>query len=140
MVFTKLLSPVVAHLHLQGCLMHPYIYDVYHAPASFCQACRAQDISLHCHFMLGFIVNLTKMALVLPQVMLHLGVMMDTARGILFPSPVRLDKNVRVAQELLCLTQVDTSGMPPSGDRSDGVFAMRWFCCACFISVPCRLT
>ncbi len=105
-VFTKILAPVAAHLHMQGCLMYPYIDDIFHAEASFLQACRTRDTSLRCHFMLGFIVNLAKSALVPSQVLLHLGAMIDTARGILFPSPPRLEAIVHAAQELLSLTQV----------------------------------
>ncbi len=40
---TKHLAPVAAHLHLQGCLMYPYI-NIFHAQASFCQACCTRDI------------------------------------------------------------------------------------------------
>ncbi len=96
-----MLAPVAAHLHMQGCLMYPYIDDIFHAQASFLQACRTHNISLCCHFTLGFIVNLTKSALVPSQVMLHLGAMIDMARGILFPSPPRLEAIMHTAQELL---------------------------------------
>ncbi len=33
-VFTKLLAPPAAHLHLQGCLMYPQIDDIFHAQTS----------------------------------------------------------------------------------------------------------
>ncbi len=39
------------------------------------------------HYQLGFIINLKKMALVPSQVMLHLGALIDTAKGLVFPSP-----------------------------------------------------
>ncbi len=89
-VFTKLLDPVAAHLHLQGCLMYPYIDDIFHAKASLRQVPHALNLSLRCHFTLGFIVNLTKSALIPSQVMLHLGAMIDMAKGVVFPSPDRL--------------------------------------------------
>ncbi len=86
MVFTKFLIPVAAHLHLQGCLM---VHASLHRPHLSCSGFHPSGMShsrhLHCHFTLGFIVNLSKSALVPSQVMLHLGAMIDTARGILFP-------------------------------------------------------
>ena len=72
-VFTKILAPVAAHLHLQGCLMYPYIDDIFHAQASQHQVAQTRDISLRCHLLLGFVINVTKSALVPSQVMLHLG-------------------------------------------------------------------
>ncbi len=86
--------------------MYPYIDDIFHGQASLLQACRTRDISLRCHFTLGFIVNIAKSALIPSQVMLHSGAMVDMTRGILFPSPPRLEAIVHAAQELLCLTQV----------------------------------
>ncbi len=80
--------------------------DIFHAQASFRQACCTHDISLQCHFTLGFIVNLAKSALVPSQVMLQLGVMNEMASGILFTSPGSLETIVHAMLELLCLTQV----------------------------------
>ncbi len=105
-VFTKLLAPVAAHLHLQGCLMYPYIDDIFHAQASPHQVARTRDLSLRCHLVLGFVINLTKSALVPSQVMLHLGAIIDTLRGTVCPSPDRLNKLVHSALELLQLSQV----------------------------------
>ncbi len=45
-VFTKILAPVAAHLHMQGRLMYPYIANIFHAEASFLQVSRTRDISL----------------------------------------------------------------------------------------------
>ncbi len=53
--FTKLLASLAAHLHLQGCLMYPYIDDIFHAQASINQTSRTHDLSLLCHFKLGFV-------------------------------------------------------------------------------------
>ncbi len=59
-----------------------------------------RDINLpRCHFTLGFIVNLKKSALIPSQVMLHLGVMIDTARWILFLSSAKLKMILYAAQE-----------------------------------------
>ncbi len=110
-VFTKLLAPLAAHLHLQGCLMDPYINDIFHAQASVNQTARTHDFSLHCHFKLGFVINLKKSALVASQVMLHWGALIDTARGLVFPSPARTEAIVHATLDLtqvsaLCLRQI----------------------------------
>ncbi len=62
---------LAAHLRLQGCLVYLYIHDIFHAQASFRQTCLTHNISLRCHFMLWFIVNLVKSALVPSELMLH---------------------------------------------------------------------
>ncbi len=74
-VFTKLMAPLAAaaHLHLQGCLMYPYIDDIFHAQASASQTARTHNLSLRCHFKMGFVINVKKSALVPSQVILHLG-------------------------------------------------------------------
>ncbi len=99
-------APVAAHLHLQGCLMYPYIDNIFHAQAPPHQAARTHDISLHCHLILGFVINLTKSVLVPSQVMLHLGAIIDTLRGTVCPFPDSLNKLVHSALELLQLSQV----------------------------------
>ncbi len=105
-VFTKLVTPVATHLHLQGCLMYPYINNIFHAQASVNQADSTGDPSLRCHFRLGFITNLQKSALIPSQVMLHLGDLIDTARGLVFPSLARRETIIHAAQALPGLTQV----------------------------------
>ncbi len=86
--------------------MYPYIGDIFHAQASASQTARTHDISLHCHFKLGFIINLKKSALVPLQLMLHLGALIDTARGLVFPSLARTEMIIHATQGLLGLTQV----------------------------------
>ncbi len=103
-VFTKLLAPLAAHLHLQGCLMYPYIDNIFHTQASASHTACTRDISLSCHFKLGFIINLKKSGLVPSQVMLHLGALM--ARGLVFPSPAWTETIIHATQALLDLTQV----------------------------------
>ncbi len=77
----------MAHLHLQEYLMYRCRDDISHAQASFHQVCLTRDISVCCHFTLGFLVNLAKSALVPSQVMLYLGAMIDTARVFFPPLP-----------------------------------------------------
>ncbi len=86
--------------------MYPYIDDIFHAQASANQSARTRDISLRCHFKLGFIINLKKSALVPSQVMLDLGALIDTARGLVFPSPARTETIIHATRALLDLTQV----------------------------------
>ncbi len=51
--------PTTAHLHLQGCLMHPYM-DSFHPESSANQVACTRDGSLCCHFRLGFAINLQR--------------------------------------------------------------------------------
>ncbi len=105
-IFTKLLAPLAAHLYLQGCLMYLYIDDIFHTQASASQTARTRDISLHCHFKLGFIINLKKLTLVPSQVMLHLGALINTASGLFFPTLSQTEKIIHATQGLLGLTQI----------------------------------
>ncbi len=70
------------------------------------QTARTRDISLHCHFKLGFIINLMKSALVPSRVMLHLGALIDTARGLIFKFPAWTEMIIHATRALLDLTQV----------------------------------
>ncbi len=63
-VFTKLMPPVAAHLHLQECLMYPYMDGICHAQAPQHQMCQTHDFSLRSHFFLEFVINLMKSALI----------------------------------------------------------------------------
>ncbi len=86
--------------------MYPYINDIFHAQASTNQRVGTCDISLRCHFKLGFIINPKKSALVLSQIMLHLGALIDTARGLVFPSPAKTETIIHATRALLGLSQV----------------------------------
>ncbi len=112
--YSKLLAAVAEHLHLHGCLMYPYVDDIFHAQASANQAARTCDCSLCCYFMLGFIINLQKSSLVPSQLMLHLGALIDTARGLVFSSLVRTEMIVVGSHAGLSSTLL-------SGDRATGI-------------------
>ena len=45
-VFTKVMLPLVAHLHQQGHVMYPYLDDIFHVQASRLQVCLTRDVSL----------------------------------------------------------------------------------------------
>ncbi len=76
--------------------MYPCI-DIFRVQASYRQVCRTYDISLHCHFLLGFVINLSNSALVPFQVMLHLGALPNSDNGRACPNPDRLEKLVHSA-------------------------------------------
>ncbi len=117
--------------------MYPYIDDIFHAQASASQTARTRDISLCSHFRLGFVINLKKSALVPSQVMLHLGALIDTARGLVFPSPARTESIVHATRALLDLTisALPISGLcstPSSGRGVTGILP----CCSSPLHVP----
>ncbi len=98
--------------------MYPYIDDIFHAQASSSHTARTCDISLHCHFkQLCFIINL-KSALVPSQVILHLGALIDTAKGLVFPSP---DKDDNSCNSGLVRPNPGLCSTHSSGDRAVGV-------------------
>ncbi len=71
--------------------MYPYLDDIFHVQASPLQVCLTHDVSLRLHFTLGFGINLKKSVLVPTQVLLHLGGMINTRRGFIYPPPARVD-------------------------------------------------
>ncbi len=91
-VFTIPLAAVEAHLLLWGCILCPYItlmtsYMVRRLPTRW--PALAISLSFHCHFRLGFVIDLQKLTLILSQVMIYLGGLINTARGLVFPSLAR---------------------------------------------------
>ncbi len=93
--------------------------DIFHAQASANQTARTRDISLRCHFKLGFIINLTKSAFVPSQVMLHLGAPINTARGLVFPSPASGRSNNSCISSIV-RPNPGLCSMPSAGDRAVG--------------------
>ena len=79
--------------------MYPYI----DAQVSANQLAHTCNLSLPCHSRLGFVINLQKLVIV-PS--LHLGALIDTAGGLVFPSPPQIKMIIHAAQGLLGLTQV----------------------------------
>ncbi len=61
--------------------MYPNADGIFHAQASLHSVSHRYDIRLHCHFKLGFGINLLNSALVLSQVMLQLGARIKMANG-----------------------------------------------------------
>ncbi len=66
-LFTKLLAPVAAHLHLGTMSMYPYIDDIFHAQMSQELVSATKDASVRLHLRVGFIINLAKSSLVPSQ-------------------------------------------------------------------------
>ncbi len=118
-VFTKILAPVAAHWYMQGCLIYPYVNEIFHAQGSILQACHTRNVSLCCRFMLGFIVNLVKSALVPSQVMLHLGAMINTAGGSYSPLCQARDDQAHSSGTGVSYSGV--SWIPSSWDRPSGI-------------------
>ncbi len=57
-VFTKLLAPIAARLHLRNMSMYPYIDDIFHAQISRDSVILTRDASVRLHLQLGFVINL----------------------------------------------------------------------------------
>ncbi len=118
-------------------MSHVSLYTHSPSPGSLHPVSHARD--LWCHFSLGFICNLTKLAPIPSQVML-MGAMIDTARGVVCPS--------QPGWRPLCMQPWNYSvsppgcSMPPSGDRLDGIlpFPIVLLCMyhKCEISVKSR--
>ncbi len=90
-VFTKLLAPIAARLHLRNMSMYPHI-DIFNAQISRDWIILTQDASVCPYLQLRFTVNLAKSSLIPSQVMTHLGAGIDTLNGLVKPS---LDTNYR---------------------------------------------
>ena len=122
----------------------PYIDGIFYAHVSFRQACCTCDLNLRCYFELGFIINLSKSALVPAQVMLHLGALIDMAQGPVSPPPPPLEAVDWCVNSHCTLFKVyqphrsflshdcahgpgvtwfhpGVCSMPSSGDRVDGI-------------------
>ncbi len=99
--------------------MYMYIDGIFHAQASANQVAPTHDLSLPCDFRLGFVINLQKLTLVLSQVVLHLGALIDTARGLVFPSPAHAGYD-RTYSSGLVGSNPGLCSMPSSGDRAAG--------------------
>ncbi len=100
-LFTKLLAPVAAHLHLGNMSMCPYIDDIFHAQMSQEMVSATRDASVRLHLHLGFIINLAKSFLVPSQGMVHLGAWIDTFREIVMPTQNKVQEISSAAQELM---------------------------------------
>ncbi len=100
-VFTELLAPIAAHLHLRNMSMYPYIDDIFHAQISRESVIMTQDTSVHLHLQLGFVINLAKSSLIPSQVMTHLGAWIDTLNGLVRPSLDKVQEINQVSANLL---------------------------------------
>ncbi len=85
-VFTKILAPITAHLHLRNMSVYPYIDDIFDAQISRDSVILTRDASVRLHLQLGFVINLAKSSLIPSQVMTHLGAWIDTLNGRVSPS------------------------------------------------------
>ncbi len=100
-VFTKLLAPIAAHLHLRNMSMYPYIEDIFHAQISRDSVILTRDASMCLHLQLQFVINLAKSSLIPSQVMRHLGAWIDTLNGLVRPSLEKVQEMNQVSADLL---------------------------------------
>ncbi len=100
-LFTKLLAPVAAHLHLRTMSIYLYIDDFFHAQMSQELLSATRDASVRLHLRLGFIINLAKFSLVLSQGMVHLGTWIDTFRGVVMSMQDKIQEISSAARDLI---------------------------------------
>ncbi len=130
-VFTKILAPIAAYLHLRIMSMYPYIDDIFQAQIS-----RESDLligkkdgSVRLHLQLGFVINLDKSSLILSQVMTNLGAWIDTLNGLVRPSQNKVQEISQVSADLLA------NGFMSAGHLQCMVGLMA----ACYVTIPlCR--
>ena len=125
-VFTKILAPIAAHLHLRGMSMYPYIDDIFHAQISKESVILTRDASVRLHLQLGFVINLAKSSLIPSQVMTHLGAWIDTLNGLVRPSQNKIQEISQVSADLLA------NGFVSAGRLQCVVGLMA----ACYATVP----
>lgn len=96
-VLTKLLVALVAHLHLQGVTLFPYLDDVLITAPLREQSLQHTHSTLLCLKEHGFVVNQNRSSLVPTQDLIHLGLQLDTESFQIFLSP---DRQRTLAQAL----------------------------------------
>jgi hypothetical protein len=80
-VFTKLLIPVVKHLHKQGHRLNPYLDDLIGAATSFALAKVGENLLTDTLMALGYIINVAKSHLEPCKELIHLGALIQTHSG-----------------------------------------------------------
>ena len=89
-VFTKLLLPVVRHVHSQGHKLNPYIDDLLGASRTYLGAQEGCHLLVSTLISLGYVINLKKSQLEPSQDLVHLGARVQTLlskAGYLSPGP-----------------------------------------------------
>ncbi len=125
-VFTKILAPIAAHLHLRSMSRYPYIDDIFHAQISRDSVILTRDASVRLHLQLGFVINLAKSSLIPSQVMTHLGAWIDTLNGRVRPSQNKVQEINQVSADLLANSFVSAGRL----QSAVGLLA------ACYATVP----
>ncbi len=117
-----------------GCLMYPTIDDTNHAQASVNYVACTHDLSVCCHFRLGFIINLKKLSF-LRWYAPSWGFGW-TGQGVGHPLPAQAETIVQAAQGLLGLTQVSAQCLRQVTGLLATCHAL--VSCACFVSLLCQ--
>jgi hypothetical protein len=105
-VFTIVVAPVIASLHVEGHRVSPYIDDMHGVDNLQPQAELSKTACLNRFVDLGFIVNLLKSHLVPTQDLIHLGGRIMTNEGVIRLPEAKATKIVLASQHLLTVPYV----------------------------------
>ena len=100
-VFTRVMAPISALAHKKGYRMHRYLDDWLIAAPSRAKVVQARDWILRICHQLGLLVNLEKSNLEPTQVILYLGMKIDSIQTKVFPSEARILKLRRLLETFL---------------------------------------
>ena len=80
-VFTKVLAPLVRHVHSHGHKLNPYIDDLLGASRTRNESVEGAHLLVHTLLELGFLINVKKSTLTPTQDLVHLGARVQTQLG-----------------------------------------------------------
>ena len=102
-VFTRVMAPVSGFLHRLGVRMLRYLDDWLIMASSQDEACWARDKVLQLCQELGIVVNLDKSFLTPSQVIVYLGIKIESQTFRASPTPSRIEKFFLIVEEILSL-------------------------------------
>lgn len=117
-VFLKLLVMLVAHLHLQGVALHPYLDNIFICSPSRMKATEDFSLTLSCLQSLGFVVNETKSSFTPTQILEHLGLLINTEPYKV--SPFSRQTNIHSPDYIDDAEQSQDGNVSGKGSRDDG--------------------
>ncbi|XP_078529567.1 uncharacterized protein LOC144807793 [Lissotriton helveticus] len=100
-VFTKVLAPLVGHLHGEGISVFPYLDEILISASSLSRA--ELHVRRVCHVLEhhGFLVNVPKSSLVPAQELTYIGALFRTQLGMVFLPPARILSLMSAVRSLL---------------------------------------
>jgi len=99
-VFTKVLVPLVRHVHSQGHKLNPYIDDLIGASRTREKSVEGAQLIVTTLLELGFLINVKKSTLIPTQDLMHLGARVQTQLGVV---SVPWDKATAIAKQARAL-------------------------------------